>query len=82
MKWKRLDDKEVKNLGGSNAKVKRGYVVRNQQWPRLVVGIYASGIGFKISCSEKECPSGWWGEVPVPTELKGEVVEMLEEVEL
>jgi len=81
-KWERLDEKGLRNVGGSNAKLKRAYGVEGQSWPRLVIGIYSSPFGFKLSCSEKEGPGAWWGEVPVPKELKAEVIDMLNEVEL
>ena len=82
MKWRRIDEKQLKGICGSSAKLRRAYGVEGQTWPLLVVGVYASPFGFKIACNEKEGPSAWWGEVPVPAELKDEVIDMLHEVEL
>jgi len=67
-----------------------------QQWPKLVITVYGwptamtndpvadEGVplvGLKVCCSAQKSPEHWWHDgYPIPPELLGEVVGLLEEV--
>lgn len=88
MAWKRLDHSKLKNIGGSNKNsCVLVYGQEGKHWPRLVISINSTverylpekslGPDFTISCSEKESAGAWWGTVPIPKELIGDLIELL-----
>lgn len=77
--WKRIDDSNLRNIGGDKHFLKRVYGWNGNKWPRLTLSIYRhfSG-GYTISANRKERGSRW-ESIGIPNELFCDGAEMLVE---
>lgn len=88
MAWKRIDHSKLKNIGGAEKdECVFVYGQDGKHWPRLVISVRSTvdrylpdkllGSDFNVCCSEKESSGAWWGTVPIPKELIGDLIELL-----
>jgi len=92
MGWERIDDRPLRNTGGSKendrALARRVYGWEGSLWPRLTIAIYPREVmagvdgerGFIVAHALKESTKHWWdSHGGIPCELYDDVREMLEE---